>query len=647
MAHSDMVHIFQSLQGKWNLQRKVSLGATMKGMAVFHKTNEKWLYHYQEEGFVDWNSKTYKAFNEYAYRYEYGKIMIHFWDKKKQQQGELLHILRGNTNACSFHSHSIYDCKQDKYHLDFVYESPARMQWSYQQLRPKSSLVFYYYVEKRLMWWQVALFGCSICPLSLTYRLEFTINPATFVRSRGSAREREISFAGGRTVYDNLDRGLFEPIPIFVDSLHHFILLDWRYLYQGSIRDFYPSSELVPTTRFQTYIESLEGLSEVQINQHINHIGEKVTMEQLKEKIDFAFLALHGLGGEDGSIQGLLTWYQIPYSGAGILGTALGIDKLVQKKWMQQAGFPVAPYRIIQKKDWQATADKSLFFDPLIQELGLPLVVKSPRQGSSIGVHIVREREVDVFSKAVHGSFGIEQITAAQWRSFSVEDKTQWMTKLIDLRYGIGFPLQIDHEVFYAPQALLNYLDTYFAAHTDVRDLVGFQGEQEIIIEAFITGREFSCIVLQEAGAEPVALPPTEMLKGDLHFDYRAKYLPGLISKQTPMDLPLAQLKSVQDACVALFKSLSFQVYARIDGILSIDQQIFLNDPNTTAGMNPSSFLFHQAAEIGLNPSQLLTFVIRNSLATRMHDPITNGKAVGLLDQVDGYLSSKEADSMA
>src|SRR6185295_4723601 len=75
----------------------------------------------------------------------------------------------------------------------------------------------------------------------------------------GSSREREISFAGGRTVYDNLDKSVFEAIPIFVDSDHDFILLDWQYIYKGTIRDFYPSVEFhIPGKHsFKVYLESL------------------------------------------------------------------------------------------------------------------------------------------------------------------------------------------------------------------------------------------------------------------------------------------------------------------------------------------------------------------------------------------------------
>jgi D-alanine-D-alanine ligase len=457
----------------------------------------------------------------------------------------------------------------------------------------------------------------------------------------GSSREREISFAGGRTVYDNLDKGLFEPIPIFIDSFNNFIHLDWRYLYQGSIRDFYPPSDRLSLTKFQIYIESLGDLSADQINQYIARVGKKVTAEQLKDIIDFAFLALHGPCGEDGSIQGLLEWYQIPYSGSGILGTALGIDKVVQKKWMQQAGFLITPYKVIEKDTWQKATNKVALFQELTHTLGLPLVVKSPRQGSSIGVNIVYEKDLEAFTEAVRASFFIEQVTAKQWQDLSVHGKEQWLIKLVDLRSGIGLPLEINGHIIYHPEDLLSFVDDHFKACALPLDLVSLKREESVLIESFIKGREFSCIVLQETGKEPVALPPTEMLKGNLHFDYRAKYLPGLVSKQTPMPLPLLQLNAIKEACVQLFKSLHFQVYARIDGIFTPDNQIYLNDPNTTAGMNPSSFLFHQAAEIGFNPSQLLTFLIRNSLAERTYSHTINLQAIKLLRLIDNYLAKR------
>ena len=91
-------------------------------------------------------------------------------------------------------------------------------------------------------------------------------------------------------------------------------------------------------------------------------------------------------------------------------------------------------------------------------------------------------------------------------------------------------------------------------------------------------------------------------MKGNDVFDYRSKYLPGLSRKITPIDLPEEQIQEIRTEAVALFETFGFNVYARLDGFVAENGTVFLNDPNTTSGMLPSSFFFHQAAEIGLNP---------------------------------------------
>jgi D-alanine-D-alanine ligase len=463
----------------------------------------------------------------------------------------------------------------------------------------------------------------------------------------GPSREREISFAGGRTVYDNLDKAIFKPIPIFVDSLGNFILLDWRYLYQGSIRDFYPSSDFLPQSRFQIYIESLGQLDQSKLLQLTSRIGKLISPQQFHELFDFAFFALHGLYGEDGSIQGLLEWYKIPYSGSGILGATLGMDKIQQKRLMKQAGFHMPPYQVLTKATWQETRNKAELLDEIVHSFGLPFVAKSPRQGSSIGVTIVRDQDLNLFTDAINSCLFVEQVSAQEWHTMDLQDKQSWVAKLIDLRSGIGLPVQVKEEIIYHPDALLAYLEQHFVTFPGENlELISLQGEEAVLIESFIVGREFSCIILQEAGGEPVALPPTEMLKGELHFDYRAKYLPGLVRKETPMQVSEITLNTIRQACVALYQFLGCQVYARIDGLLSTDNQLYLNDPNTTAGMTPSSFLFHQAAEIGLNPSQLLTFIIRNSLAERILSHKVQPHTTDLLHTLDQYLV-KEVPSLS
>ncbi|MGI2257237.1 D-alanine--D-alanine ligase family protein [Candidatus Cardinium hertigii] len=431
----------------------------------------------------------------------------------------------------------------------------------------------------------------------------------------GPSREREISFAGGRTVYDHLDRKKFEPLPIFVDSLGNFILLRKQYLYQGTIREFYPSAIIANFWGIPLYIESLPTTESHAL--YIAKIGKKIDPTDFSKYFDIAFLCLHGPYGEDGTIQGLLRWYQIPYTGSDILPAALAMNKIFQQKLLQQSGFVLPRSVILAQKEWLGTDDKKKLFDQIMASLGLPFVVKSSRQGSSIGVTIVEHSILDSFIHAVHKAFFMETISYDQWQNYTRKERKNWLTNLIDVREGIGFPLQIADQTFYTPHTLLDYIELYFQKKQPPILLMSTQAEASIIIEAFIQGREFSCMVLEAEKGNPIALPPTEMVKGKLHFDYRAKYLPGIVRKQTPMVLSTSLLKRIRKQAVYLFQLLDCQVYARIDGFITDDNEIILNDPNTTAGMHPASFLFHQAAEIGLHPTQLLTFIIERSIEVR------------------------------
>lgn len=144
----------------------------------------------------------------------------------------------------------------------------------------------------------------------------------------GPSREREISFAGGKTAFEYLDKSLFEPIPIFVDSFGRFIKLEHTYMYASEIRDFYPSAQM-QRDGFKTYIDSYPHLANEPVP---SEIGTQLTPAEFNSHFDFAFLAMHGPGCEDGAIQGLLEWYQIPYSGPGLMGSAVGIDKILQNE---------------------------------------------------------------------------------------------------------------------------------------------------------------------------------------------------------------------------------------------------------------------------------------------------------------------------
>lgn len=450
----------------------------------------------------------------------------------------------------------------------------------------------------------------------------------------GASREREVSFAGGRTVYDNLDKNLFEAIPIFVDPYGNFVLLKWEYVYKGSIRDFYPPASFLPDLPygFQVYAESLNPSKELQ-KQMLSGLGTLLEVSELNLHIDFAFLALHGSLGEDGTIQGLLEWYNIPYSGSGIFASALGMNKARQKDFQERAGLYVNHYQTLKRDAWLHADDRERanFFVFYNREFNEHFVVKPANQGSSLGVSVLKHVDYRTFEKAVDLALFRMRIEFEEWNGLSEEDKIDFIKETTDIRSGLGLPVLLNGKTCYMPDDLMRRLNDILSEAGSSALLESPDAETEVVLEEFIQGREFSCIVVRDDTGNPLALPPTEIRKKTDYFDYRSKYLPGLSHKITPMPGSAELLEEIRTACTALYDFFGFNVYARIDGFVSDDDEVFLNDPNTTSGMMPSSFFFHQAAEIGLNPARFLTFIIRNSLAERME---TQPRSQGLRSQL-------------
>jgi D-alanine-D-alanine ligase len=111
-------------------------------------------------------------------------------------------------------------------------------------------------------------------------------------------------------------------------------------------------------------------------------VGRDLAAVLVQEKIEAAFIALHGRYGEDGCVQGLLELLQIPYTGSGVLASALAMHKLYSKQTFTAAGILTAPFHHFRCGQQVRPGDLSF---------GLPLVVKPVQEGSSVGVSIVRE----------------------------------------------------------------------------------------------------------------------------------------------------------------------------------------------------------------------------------------------------------------
>lgn len=464
----------------------------------------------------------------------------------------------------------------------------------------------------------------------------------------GNSKEREVSFAGGRTVYDNLDKNLFEAVPIFVDSFGNFVLLNWHFIYKGSIRDFYPPVSALPANQeFQLYAESLGNLSLKAQKELSASLGQNLEFSDLKDLIDLAFLCLHGTNGEDGRIQGLLEYLNIPYTGSGILSSAIGVNKAVQKQFQIAAGFKSPAFFSLSRDSWKA--DSTQIIAKIVAEIGFPCVIKSANQGSSIGVSIIKENNTQQIADAIDKAFFIKKLNKQSWTSLDKSEKFAFVRNVSDIREGIALPMQLKQdqnvENIYQPEILFQRIEECFSNSNHNIELNAFDGDSEIIVEAFINGREFSCIVIENEHGEAIALPPTEIRKGGDFYDYRSKYLPGLSRKITPIDLSAAHINTIRSECERLYKALKFNVYARIDGFINAQGEVFLNDPNTTSGMMPSSFFFHQAAEIGLNPSQFLSFIIRTSLKARISDFKNYHHLPALLQKLDSAIEANSKNA--
>lgn len=128
----------------------------------------------------------------------------------------------------------------------------------------------------------------------------------------------------------------------------------------------------------------LAGLKEAGINAHAVDTRD-VSVTTLKEEgFTKVFIALHGRGGEDGTLQGVLEFLGLPYTGSGVMASALTMDKLRTKQVWQAVGLPVSPYVALDRRQYSETAANALLAK--FTHLGLPLIVKPSREGSSVGM---------------------------------------------------------------------------------------------------------------------------------------------------------------------------------------------------------------------------------------------------------------------
>jgi D-alanine-D-alanine ligase len=281
------------------------------------------------------------------------------------------------------------------------------------------------------------------------------------------------------------------------------------------------------------------------------------SVPQVLAGVDVVMPVLHGPFGEDGTIQGLLEMAGVPYVGAGVLASAVSLDKEYMKLIFTAHGLPIAPYVVVRDRDWQpgpgagpaaAAAERKRVLDA-IAELGFPVFVKPARGGSSIGT-----------SKAHNQAALIESIEAAR-------------------RY-----------------------------------------DPKVIVERAVEGAEIECAVLEGLdGAPPdTSLPGQLVIEGGEEFyDFEAKYLDPSGSMQIPAPVPAAVIDEVRRLAAAAFDAVSCQGFARVDFFYAADGTILVNEINTIPGLTATSYFPKMWEATGLPLPQLLDRMIATALRKR------------------------------
>jgi D-alanine-D-alanine ligase len=188
----------------------------------------------------------------------------------------------------------------------------------------------------------------------------------------GRSAEHEVSLASAQSVIEALDPERYAIVAIGIDKRGR-----WHRI--GALPGRAEGGGALPDVRVE------EGPGIALARQPGDHA--LVDDDGTRSEIDVVFPVLHGPFGEDGTIQGMLELAGIPYVGAGVLGSAVGMDKAVQKVLFAAAGLPVGPHEVVHEREWEEDRES---VEARVDGLGLPVFVKPATLGSSVGITKVK-----------------------------------------------------------------------------------------------------------------------------------------------------------------------------------------------------------------------------------------------------------------
>jgi D-alanine-D-alanine ligase len=370
----------------------------------------------------------------------------------------------------------------------------------------------------------------------------------------GRGPEHQVSCMGGGNMLGAIDRSRYEVIPVGIttdgswvqvaDAPERLAVTDGKLPTVEAVAE--PGSPLVPWSGSGAVVSATAGGLVASAPAQIPHLfGE----------VDVVLPVLHGPYGEDGTIQGLLEMAGVPYVGAGVLASAVSMDKEYMKLIFKAKGLPVGPYVVVREQDWPvvdsgevlAVEAKRVLDD--IADLGWPLFVKPARGGSSIGT-----------------------------------SKAHDMAQLHD---AITLARQYDPKVLV--EAAVDGVEV------EVSVLQGIDG------------------------APPDTSIPGQLLVdgGEEFWDFEAKYLDAASGMAIPAPIPDTALEEIRRLAAAAFDAVSCEGLARVDFFYTSDGQILINEINTMPGLSPASYFQKMWEASGLPFPQLIDRLLRTALSKR------------------------------
>ncbi len=373
----------------------------------------------------------------------------------------------------------------------------------------------------------------------------------------GRGPEHQVSCMGGGNMLGAIDRSRYEVIPVGIttdgswvqvaDAPERLAVTDGQLPTVAAVAE--PGAPIVPWS----------GGGEVAATGLVASAPAQIP--HLFGEVDVVLPVLHGPYGEDGTIQGLLEMAGVPYVGAGVLASAVSMDKEYMNLIFSGEGPARRAVRRGRERDWPAIGETSAetyrrtlsveakrVLDD-IADLGWPLFVKPARGGSSIGTSKARD-----------------------------------MAQLHD---AIALARQYDPKV---------------------------------LVEAAIDGVEIEVSVLQGIdGAPPDTSIPGQLLVdgGEEFWDFEAKYLDSASGMAIPAPIPDSAIEEIRRLGAAAFDAVSCEGLARVDFFYTTDGQILINEINTMPGLSPASYFQKMWEASGMPFPQLIDRLLQTALKKR------------------------------